>query len=596
MEEEYFEILKSKWNKVWPHPSLPKEVLYPLGKIPIHEYLESFAMRQPSKAFLIYYGKRITYKEIDELSNKLANYLIANGFRKGDKVALVLPNIPSFYIGYFGTFKAGGISVLLNPMLKEIELEYLLQESKPKFIITLDVNYLTIEKAAKKVSEDIKIIVTSYKDFLPEIQEIPIHPSMKVYVQKPENAQYITDLLEKISSKKPDVKVTIDDRATMNFTGGTTGLPKGVYHKHLDLIYKGACTYTYYNSQLLVENYPNQEIDFEKFVSNIAQNEVVLAAMPIFWVAGHNTGVLGPTVSGSTVVLLTRWDVGAAIEAIHKYRVTLMYATFDIYWEILNYPEVRKYDLSSLKTCLGSSFIKGLTKELRGKWKELTGAILREAAYGLTESHTSDTLTAGFHKNDMDIERSEKFGGTFCGIPCPGTLIKIVDEDGNLVSLGKQGEVAIKSPSVVSEYVGNPEETKKVFKNGWLFTGDIGMYDEDGFFYYISRKKYMLKVSGISVYPTQIEFIMLKHPAIEGVGVIGVSDPEKGQVPIAFVKLKKEYEESVTEDDLLKWCKENMAPYNVPKKIIIKKELPLSAAGKVVKEELIKEYDRLGVK
>ncbi len=595
-EEEYFEILKNKWSNIWPHPSLPKEPIYPLGKIPTHEYLEKYAENQSSKDYIIYYGRRITYKEMDKLSNKLANYLIENGFEKGDRLALVLPNVPQFYIGYFGTLKAGGICVLLNPMLKEIELEYFFQESKPKFVLTLDSIYSTVNKAAEKVSEDVNIITTSFKEFLPETPEITIHPSMKAFTQKLESVQYLTGILDNVSSRKPDVEVTIDDNATMNFTGGTTGLPKGVYHKHLDIVYTGACMYTYYNAHLLVEEYPEQEVDFEKFAAELAQTEVALAAMPIFWIAGNNMGVVSPTLSGSTVVLFTRWDVKAVMEAIHKYKVTTMYAPFDLYWEILNHPEVGKYDLTSLRNCTGSSFIKGLTKELRRKWRELTGAILREAAYGLTESHTSDTFTAGFHKNDVDIEKGEKYGGAFCGIPCPGTLIKIVDENGNLVPLGEQGEVAIKSPSVVSGYVGRPEETAKAFKDGWLFTGDIGMYDEDGFFYYISRKKYMLKVSGVSVYPTQIEFIMLRHPAIELVGVIGASDPEKGQVPIAFVKLNEEYEGKITEEDLLKWCRENMAPYNIPKRIIIKKELPLTATGKVIREELVKEYERMSSK
>ncbi|WP_290724878.1 AMP-binding protein [Archaeoglobus sp.] len=555
--------------------------------------MERYAEKQPSKDYIIYYGKRISYKEMDELSTKFANYLIENGFEKDDRLALVLPNVPEFYIGYFGTLKAGGICVLLNPMLREMELEYFFQESKPKFVLTLDLIYPAVEKAAKKVSDGINIIATSFKDFLPESPEIPIHPSMNAFTQKMEENLYLTDILENASSKKPNMRAAIDDNATMNFTGGTTGLPKGVYHRHQNIVYTGACTYTYNNAHLLVERYPEQEVDFEKFAAELAQTEVGLAAMPIFWVAGNDMGVVGPTVSGYTVVLFTRWDAKAAMEAIHKYKVTTTYAPFDLYWEILIHPEVGNYDLTSLRTCTGSSFIKGLTKELRKKWRELTGTILREAAYGLTETHTFDTFTAGFHRNDMDIERAEKYGGTFCGIPCPGTLIKIIDENGNLAPLGEHGEAAIKSPSVVSGYVGRPEETAKAFKDDWLLTGDIGMYDEDGFFYYISRKKYMLKVSGVSVYPTQIEFFMLRHPAIEMVGVIGASDPEKGQVPIAFVKLKDEYEGEVTEDDLLEWCRKNMAPYNVPKRIIIKKELPLTATGKVIREELIKEYERM---
>jgi len=594
-ESDYFKMLQDKWYSNWPHPSLPKEPVYLFGKIPIHEYLSKHAAQMPSKDYLIYYGKKITYGEMEELSNKLANYLIENGFKKGDRVALVLPNMPQFYITYFGTLKAGGISVLLNPMLKGIELEYFFKESSPKYIVTLDLIYPTVREAARKaLGDDVNIILASYSEFLPENPEIPIHPSMKTIEGGISEAKYLSEVINEASPENPGIKVSIDDNATMNFTGGTTGLPKGVYHKHLDIVYTAACTVTYHLfAEPLAAEHPGEKVDFMEFFRELSRSEVVLAAMPIFWIAGNNVGVIGPTFAGATIVVLTRWDVKAALEAIHRYRITTMYAPFDLYWEVLDYPDLGKYDLTSLRNCMGSSFIKTLTKDLRYQWRKLTGAIIREAAYGLTESHTSDTFTSGLHRNDLDIERSEKYGGAFCGIPCPGTLIKIVDENGNILPLGRQGEIAIKSPSLVNGYVGRPEETAKAFKDGWLFTGDIGMYDEDGFFYYISRKKYMLKVSGVSVYPTQIEFIMLKHPAIQLVGVIGVSDPKKGQVPVAFVKLKPEYQGKVTEDELLEWCKKNMAPYNVPKRIIIREQLPLTTSGKVIREELIKEYEKL---
>lgn len=576
--------------KVWPHPSLPREPIYPLGQIPLYKHLEEYAKKHPEKPYVIYYGRRVSYKEMDELSNKFANYLIENGFEHGDKVALVLPNMPQFYIGYFGAQKAGGISVNLNPMLREMELEYFFDLARPKVILTSELLYPTVAKAAEKL-ERATIIATSFYEFLPETPEIPLHPTM--ISKKQEGIPYLLDTLKDLSSRSPDVQVSMNDYASMFFTGGTTGLPKPVIHKHRNVMYTAACLYTYTYAHLLVEQYPNQEVDYREFLSKLSEDEVALAVMPIFWIAGNDMGVLGPTISGTTVVLLTRWDPKTAIEAIQRYKVTTTYATFDMYWEILNHPEIGKYNLTSLRTCSGSSFIHTLTKELRRKWREFTGAILREAAYGLTESHTSDTFTAGFHKNDMDIERSEKYGGVFCGLPMPGTLIKVVDEKGDPVPPGVHGEVAIKSPSVVEEYVGRPEETAKAFKDGWLFTGDIGMFDEDGFFYYISRKKYMLKVSGISVYPSYIEFLMLKHPAVELVGVIGVKDPEKGQVPVAFVKLKDEYKGKITEDELIKWCKENMAPYNVPKRIIIADTLPLTTTGKVIREELIKMYEKM---
>lgn len=587
-EEAYFEMLQQKWDNLWPHPSLPKKPVYPLGEIPLHNYLETYAQKQPDKDYLIFYGTRITYAEMDRRANGFANYLLSLGLQKGDRVALVLPNLPQFYIGYFGTFKAGGVCVLVNPLLKQIELEYTFNESKPRVVITLDALFPLVSAAAQKISADTVVLGTALKQFLPDDPEIALHESMQPLLTPGQEG--ITDLMDAIESQpesKPDVSVDTGDYATMNFTGGTTGMPKGVLHKHRNIIYTGACGYTYFFAHLLVETHEGKQVDYNAFLEQTAATEVGLAGMPIFWIAGNDMGVVFPTFAGSTSVLLFRWDPKAALQSIEKYKITSTYATFDQYMQFLQDPEIGKYNLRSLRSCTGSSFINPLTPELRQQWKDLTGAILREASYGLTETHTMDTMTAGFHKNDLDIKKQEKNGGTFCGIPFPGTKIKIADADGNPVPPGSDGQILITSPSVVEGYLGKPEETAKSFQGGWLHTGDVGRYDEDGFFYYLSRTKYMLKVSGVSVYPAQIEFILLAHPEVELVGVVGVQDEKKGQAPVAYVKLREG--STCTADELLKWSRQNMSPHNVPKEIRIRDALPLTATGKVIREELLEK-------
>jgi len=588
-DEAYFEQLKTAWRRVWPHPSLPDQPLRPLGDLVISDCVSEHARRAPDKDCLIYYGRRFSYREMDELSNRFANWLLTGGLAKGERVGLMLPNCPQFYVGYLGTLKAGGVCVLLNPLLKELDLEALVQEARPVAVLTLDQLQPVVSAVTARVKPDARVIATGYAAFLPADPDIPLHPTMQAAGSVPEG---LAPLLAQSPPARPSVSVSPADYATMNFTGGTTGLPKAVLHRHRNITYTAACLYTYGYGHLLAEEYAGRAVDIGAFLDDVYRNEVVLAAMPIFWIAGKDVGVDGPLFSGATIVPITRWDPVVAMQAVDRYRITTTYAPFDLYGEMLDHPGQGRYSLKSLRLCTGSSFVKGLTRELRAAWRERTGAILREGAYGLTETHTMDTMTAGFHLTDLDIGRSEAYGGAFCGLPYPGTLIKIVDPaTGQLAPPEHKGEIWIKSPSVVDGYLNRPVETAKSFREGWLLTGDIGVYDADGFLYYVSRTKYMLKVSGISVYPTQIESLLLKHPAIALAGVIGTDDPIKGQVAIAYVKLK-EGVPAVGGEELAAWCRANMAAYNVPRQIIVADKLPLTATGKVIREDLVRDWAR----
>jgi acyl-CoA synthetase (AMP-forming)/AMP-acid ligase II len=228
-----------------------------------------------------------------------------------------------------------------------------------------------------------------------------------------------------------------------------------------------------------------------------------------------------------------------------------------------------------------------LNLEMRAKWMELTGTVLRELSYGMTETNSSDTFTLGAQKNDMDIN----IRPIFCGLPVGGTEIKVTDFDTReVLPLGEEGEIALKSPSLMKGYWKKPEETNLVIQNGWIFTGDIGMLDEDGYLHVLGRTKEMLKVKGMSVFPLEVESLLGQNPAIEGSGVIGIPDDKKGQMPVAFIKLRDSYDGKETEDTILAWCKKKMATYKVPR-IKIVKELPLTSTGKVKKDELYKLLD-----
>jgi fatty-acyl-CoA synthase len=272
--------------------------------------------------------------------------------------------------------------------------------------------------------------------------------------------------------------------------------------------------------------------------------------------------------------------------AIDRYKATNIAGTVDMMVELMEHPDFASYDLGSLKTTLVNSFVKKLNSDYRIRWKKLTGVIMREASYGMTETHTLDTLTNGMQENDMDL----KSRPVFVGLPMPGTMFKIVDfKTRELVPFGHEGEIVIKTPTLMKSYWNSPEATAENIRDGWFCTGDIGMIDEKGYLHYLGRNKEMMKVKGMSVFPSEIEIILGRHPAIEGSGVIPKPDPEKGEIPVAFVKLKENFACKISEEELVAWSKQNMSVYKVPI-IRIVKDLPLSVTGKVLKEQLKARY------
>ncbi len=565
-EKAYLDHLNQLWKKNWPD-HLPREPIYPLGEIPLTDYLREWARQTPDKACLIFYGKELTFKDLDDLSNRFASFLAANNLHKGDRVAVFLPNCPQFLIAFYGILKLGCVHVPVNPMFKEHEFLYEIKDTEAKAIVVLD-HLFPIVQAVQDQTGLQRMMVTRFSDFLPKEPTIPIPAGL---LEPGPNCPGALDMMSTLAKQEPTypkVDVGLDDLAALNYTGGTTGLPKGCEHTQRDMIYTAGCA---------IATGAREEGPVE--------NPVSLGYFPIFWIAGEIEGVIAPVFSGTTLVQLARWDIEAVLTAIDRYKVTTMSGVVDNYLEIMEYPDLEKFNLKSIKTVGCSSFIKKLTPEYRQRWKELTGSILKESSYGMTETHTVDTFTNGMQNNDMDLKSKP----VFCGLPMPGTLFKIVDfETGNLVSLGQEGEIIIKTPSLMKAYWNKPVETAKSIKDGWLYTGDIGMLDEEGYLHFLGRRKEMLKMKGMSVFPSEIETLLGRHPAVAGSAVIGKSDPEKGEVPFAFVKLASTYEGKISAREITEWCKKNMATYKVPM-IKIVKEFPLTATGKIKKEELRKE-------
>ncbi len=557
-EADYLARLRQCWHDNWP-AGIPRELRYPFGEIPLTEYLRRRAAEQPDKPAIIFYGTVLTYAELDRLSDQLATLLAQQGAKHGDRIAVFLPSCPQFHIAFYGILKLGCVHVPVNPMFREHELLYELEDTGATIIVAQDQLMELVRRVRPRTSLR-RVIVTSIAEMLPDRPTIPVLP---VLTQPRTDCPDAIDLLPALRDlgRPPAIALDLDDVAALNYTGGTTGLPKGCVHTQRDMIYTAATLCSR---------------------SDAGRDDVRLNFMPLFWIAGENSGLIIPVFSGGTLVELARWDPLAWMAAVARYGVTSAGLLVDNAVEVMEHPDAAAFDLTSLRSTTCSSFVKKLGIGYRRRWQALTGATLIEAAWGMTETHTMDTFTTGMQADDWDLKSQP----IFVGLPVPGTEFKICDfETGDIVPLGAEGEIVVRTPSLLKSYWNKPEATAAAIRDGWFHTGDIGLLDEQGYLHFLGRRKEMLKVNGMSVFPAEIEALLGQHPAIIGSGVIGVADERRGQAPLAFVVLDGAQAGALDEAALTAWCRANMAPYKVPA-IRIVDALPLTATGKVKKEEL----------
>jgi acyl-CoA synthetase (AMP-forming)/AMP-acid ligase II len=559
--QSYLNQLEQLWEKSWPE-GFSRQPQYPFGEIPITDYLRKRAELNPGSPCVIYYGREMTFGELDSYSDRFASYLHGKGLEKGDRVAVLMPNCPQFLIAFYGILKLGCIHVPVNPLFKEPEFLYEMRDAEPRAIVALDLLYGLVTQTRERTSLEV-VLTTSLTDWLPESPAFPLPDLAQIPRQECPGSEDFMSVIDNERNPCPQITTSLDDTAALNYTGGTTGMPKGCEHTQGDMLYTAASGATFAMGR------PTPE-------------DLFLTYLPVFWIAGEDAGVLIPIFSGVPEILLVRWDPRAVLEAIAKYKVTITYGLVDNIVELMEQPDVDDFDLTSLRETQVSSFVKKLNKTYRNQWQKLTGSTMREAAYGMTETHTLDTFTTGLQQDDMDLASRP----VFVGLPMPGTRFMIADfTTGEPQPLNEEGEIVIQSPSLMKGYWKKPEETAKQLVDGWLHTGDIGMIDERGFLTYLGRSKEMLKVKGMSVFPSEVETLLGQNPAIAGSAVLGRSDPEKGEVPVAFVQLVPGEAQHINADTLSAWCRENMAGYKVPE-IRIVEELPLTATGKVQKEQL----------
>ncbi|EKN70964.1 long-chain fatty-acid-CoA ligase [Neobacillus bataviensis LMG 21833] len=557
--------MKDLLQKSWPK-EVDKTLTYRLGERPLHEYVMQNAIDTPQKKAYSFYGRDVSWQELNESIGRFAQFLASKGVEKGDRIALFMQNCPQYIIAHYGIQRLGGIVVPLNPMYKESELEYLINEASVKAVVAGEELQALIGAVRPKTASVEFVVTTNYADYLPENTTLPIPDELSL---KKQHTEHTFDFIQVLHDHEPyanQVKIDLwNDIGLMVFTSGTTGRPKAAMLPYGSALFKTAATI-----------HANQ-FDLEGRYLTVA---------PLCHIAGMVMGVNIPVYSGAECNILTRFDPTAIVEAIEKYQITNWYSIAPMNVAILNLPGIENRDLSSLKRNSSTSFGIPVTEQLANQWKELTkGCIMHEASYGLSETHTCDTF--------MPLNRI-KWGS--CGIPTFNTELKIVDfETGKPVGPGEKGEIVLKNPGVFKGYLDRPDATAETLRDGWVHTGDIGSLDEDGYLYFHGRIKEMIKSSGYSVFPEDVEALLNEHPGIQQSAVIGVPDPIRGESVKAFIVLKPEYAGKISENEMIRWANEKMAAYKYPRFVEFLDALPATSSGKVLRR-LLKEPQAKDVK
>ncbi|NBF01955.1 AMP-binding protein [Pseudomonas sp. Fl5BN2] len=554
----YQQQLRALQQAAWP-AGTPRAPQYPHGQQPLTEYLRTWAQRQGAAVALDFYGYQLTFAELDRLSDRCAALLSELGVAPGDRVAVYMPNCPQLHIGFWGILKCGAVYAPVSPLARALELEYQLKDSGARVILCFD-QLLDLVAAVQQSCALRQVLASSLSELCPTNPSIPVPDLLLAPKRLDAGVIDFYPALEDCRAVTPAHRPALEDIAALNYTGGTTGMPKGCIHSHGDMLYTCA--------------------SFVPVALGLEPHSVMLNFLPEFWIAGENAGLLFPVYAGCRLVLLARWEALGFMAAIAHYRVSHCGLLVDSAAEVLEHPAVADFDLSSLRATGCISFVKKLTPDYRQRWRTLTGCTLFEFSFGMTETHTCDTFTAGLQADDFDL----KSPPTFVGLPVPGTEFKVCDFDsGALLPLGSEGELCVRSPSLLQGYWQRPEDSAAVLRDGWLHTGDLGQITAQGFIRYLGRRKEMLKVNGMSVFPSELEALFGQHPQVLACAVIGRSDERRGQQPVAFVVLKPDAPQDP--QALASWCHAVMAAYKVPE-IRLVSALPMTATGKVKKNEL----------
>jgi len=556
------------WLKFY-EPHVSEHLEYPKDPLPV--LLDEMAQSRPDNVALIFKDNRITYQEYNQSVDRFGAALQSLGVKKGDRVAIHLLNCPQFPITYYAILRIGGICVPCNPIYTAREMRHQISDSGARVIITLSSMYPLI-KAIRADTPLEHVIVAEIDTYFPEplksyyAQMKQKDPNLQVDISGDQNTYWFTGMLEKGPEKPEPVQIDLEDTAILMYTGGTTGVSKGAQLTHKNILVNAFQVKTWVKS---------------------SEKDSTLTTIPLY----HSYAMtccmnVGPLTGGAGVLIPDPRDTDDILKNIDKHHPAFYPGVPAMYVAINNHPDVKKYDLSSLRAC--NSGAAPLPVEVQQRFQELTGARLVEG-YGLSEASPVTHTNPIFGDNRI---------GTI-GLPYPDTEVMIVDTDTGerVLDVGEVGELCVRGPQVMKGYWNMPSETANTLRDHsdggdpWLHTGDIAVMDEDGYFRIVDRKKDMiLSAGGYNVYPREVEDVLYEHPKVLEAAAAGVLVAPGSQRVKAFVVLKKG--ETATEQEIIDFCRENLAPYKVPKFVEFRESLPKTLVGKILRRELVKEENQ----
>ena len=545
-------------EKIWLKsyaPGVPSTI--DLQDITLQEALTRTASRFPHRPALIFQGKTISFKELDEMVSRFASALKGLGVELGDRVALLLPNVVQNVVGFYGTLRLGAVAVPNNPLYTDRELEHQFNDSGSQTLICLDFLLPRMIKLRERTCIT-KIISCHIRDYLPfPLKQLFPFVKKDLHLNTPRAAE-VFEFMDLLKSHEPiegNHQHDMEETVVLVYTGGTTGVSKGV--------------------QMTQRNFSSNCQQLRAWSPEFRDGEeVILGCLPFFHSFGLTAVMNMGIFFGWCNVLIAKPEPKAILEAIDKFKVSLIPGVPTLFSVMINYPDIQKYSLKSVRGCFSGAAPLPL-ETIRG-FKDLTGILISEA-YGLTETSPAT--------HGIPLGGKEKPG--CIGLPLPNTdakLVDIGDYTREITAFGEPGELCVKGPQVTKGYLNRAEETAAVLKDGWLLTGDIATVDEEGYFTVVDRKKDMIISGGFNVYPREVDEVLFTHPKIREACAVGVPDQHSGERVKAFVVLKDG--QTATAEEIIEYCKQSLTKYKIPKYVEFLGDLPKSAVGKILRKEL----------